>query len=43
MSRYKGSPAQHRVELYDGPDMIEFWSSEEGERYQLSSRLSGKL
>ena len=29
VARYRVSPVQHRVELYDGPDVIEQWSSEE--------------
>ena len=30
VNRYRVSPVQHRVELYDGTDMIEQWVSEEG-------------
>ncbi|MFO1124817.1 MAG: hypothetical protein U1E25_05730 [Methylocystis sp.] len=30
VARYKNSTDSHRVEFYDGPDLIEVWSSEEG-------------
>ena len=43
VARYKKSPVSHRIELHDGPDLIEIWSSEEGGRYPLSSRLCDKL
>jgi hypothetical protein len=28
--RYQGSPINHRVELYDGPDLVDQWPSQEG-------------
>ncbi|MFZ3179397.1 MAG: hypothetical protein WA156_04135 [Methylocystis silviterrae] len=30
VARYKNSGDNHRIEFYDGPDLIEAWSSEEG-------------
>ncbi len=30
VARYKNSADSHRVELYDGPDLIDSWSTEEG-------------
>jgi hypothetical protein len=30
VARYKNSAESHRIEFYDGPDLIEAWSSEEG-------------
>ena len=35
VARYKNSADSHRVEFYDGPDLIDAWSSEEG--YQAVS------
>lgn len=32
VARYRGSADSHRVELYDGPDLIEAWTSEEGHK-----------
>ncbi|MFA6205258.1 MAG: hypothetical protein WC689_03530 [Methylocystis sp.] len=30
VARYKNSGDNHRIEFYDGPDLIEAWSSEQG-------------
>jgi hypothetical protein len=30
VARYKNSADSHRIEFYDGPDLIDAWSTEEG-------------
>lgn len=46
VARYKNSTDNHRVELYDGADLIEAWSSEDGHKAlsaETAVPASGKI